>query len=419
MQASASRKRRRSSDSSLEYEPSPRQEKYSSGQLLYGRWYNVIRDTPHVGSNEFNFRFAKLYKNEKVLVERCKFNGKCRCVTAGQDRNMSFATVKTVTGFQGHIDTACLDVNNVLKIYCPICQKRTVSEHEFFQHFIFDHFEPFLKSYTKHQYSLRCPMFDCNHDKNKVFRDKEDLIDHIFDFRQVNGAGRSHFLRFFVMLCMNENIEKSDSKDDPALLKTRLNEIQSEFTKLQDRYSKCDKNEKTYQNVLKNKDDRIKELENERVQHVEDMKTMTAQVQQYKEQKRQGKELCNQMKQLNHDLNEKVVELETKLTYAQDKCSQLEKTEYELKIEALEKKLKAAEDRNSAMEKTIKENDAKEDLQLKMNENAKLSYKIAQTMKTLNMKSEELTKMEQILALRNQEISVLRQDKVMIKPESK
>ena len=130
---------------------------------------------------------------------------------------------------------------------------------------------------------------------------------------------------------------------------------------------------------------------------------------------------------MNHDLTQKVSELEAKLSDAQDKCAQLEKTNYcndfKLKIETLEKKLKEAEDRNSEMVETItdyKETSIKNDLQMKMNENAQLSLKIAQTMKTLSVKNEELAKTEQILALRNQEISVLRQDKVMIiKPELK
>ena len=147
----------------------------SSEDVLYGRWYNVSRDCLQSGSNEFQFNFAKVRKNDIVLIERCSFRN-CRCIGAGREKGIKFATIRTMTGFQGHIDTSCLDVTHILEIHCPICHYQAVSEHEFFGHFVEEHMEPLLKNMIgNNPYSLRCPMVKCNHEKNKCFRDKEEL----------------------------------------------------------------------------------------------------------------------------------------------------------------------------------------------------------------------------------------------------
>ena len=423
----------------------------SSEDVLYGRWYNVSRDCLQSGSNEFQFNFAKVRKNDIVLIERCSFRN-CRCIGAGREKGIKFATIRTMTGFQGHIDTSCLDVTHILEIHCPICHYQAVSEHEFFGHFVEEHMEPLLKNMIgNNPYSLRCPMVKCNHEKNKCFRDKEELLDHMFDVK--SDIGRNNFLKMFVMLCMHHGPPKphpnastphpqSDQqvfrqlKDDLEVQKGviakksgELNELQVKHNELLAINSICDNKEKMQEKILYDKEKQIKELEDERTEFEKEIDKLNEQIKSYKDQRRQGKDLCNQIQQLNEELtmeNDKtksdVQSLSKRLeqTLQQLQETQSQNTHLESILSETKCRLKSA--KMNQKQSCTECPELQKELEQKNHENVQVSLLRAQMMKMKEVTNQEVAKMKQILALRDKEISVLRHDSLAsmnMKPEPK
>ena len=447
-------------------------------QPLFGRFYHVSRDCVQSGSNEFNFRFAKVRKNDTILIERCSFNN-CRCVAVGREKGITFAQIRTITGFQGHIDTSCLSRQS-LEIHCPICQYQAVSEHEFFQHMTDHHLEPLLKNLIgNNQYSYRCPMVKCNHKKGESFRDKDDLLEHMFDVR--NDSGRNNFLQMFVRLCMKNSTTTSSTTDDYEQ-QVQINQLQeklaqqnhefaqkcSELNKLRAKHdelleinSVCDNQEKMHQRSLYDKDREIKELEELRVKSDLEKERLNGEIQFYKDQRKQGKELCNQIQSLNHELtqeneknksqvdalNKQLQQIREQLQEAQAQNQSLvndynaEKTNLATKSQELADKTSELNDlrakHNELLEinsicdnkekrhqgslydkdKQIKE--LEKELKQKRSENVQVAMLRAQMMKVKEVANQEVAQMKQILTLRDQEINVLRQTGMSMKTEPK
>lgn len=415
-------------------------------QLLYGRWYNVNRDCLQSGSNELRFNFAKVRRNDMVLIERCSF-ANCRCIGAGREKGIKFASIRTMTGFQGHIDTSCLDVKHVLEIHCPICHYQAVSEHEFFQHLV-EHMEPLLKNMIgSNTYSLRCPMVKCNHEKNKCFRDKDELLDHMFDVK--SDSGRNNFLKVFVMLCMqhgppetNASTPQSDHqmfrqlKEDLEIHKREISKKSSELDELQVKHNElleinsiCDNKEKVQEKALYDKEKQIKDLEDEGMKSKKEIDKLNGQIQTYKDQRRQGKDLCNQIQQLNQELtleNDKnKSDVESLSKRLDQTLQQLEETLSQnslLKTSLVEteSKLKSAKMNQNQKQSCTECHELQKELEQKRHENVQVSLLRAQMMKMKEVTNQEVAKMQQILALRDKEISVLRQGSLAcMKPEPK